>query len=305
MILRLENIGLDYDKPVFNDIELSINSGEILGIVGPSGAGKSSLLKILGGHLIASRGNVVFNGVTWPALRQQLIPGIPGIELVPQDFALDTYHTVEENIRESILNWPQIQREKRVNKMLRLFDLVHLRTLKAHVLSGGEKQRLALSRALSKKPKVLLLDEPFSQLDAQLRMRFRMYVQKIIKQEEVAILLVSHDGQDVMGLCDRVSILRNGKLTSPKSPMHHFYHFRNKREGEIFGPVNQLKIDQKSVFFRPNQYEISDAGIPLVFESAFFNGLVYVNLFICCGKQIVLYAQKPLEDVKFILIKHD
>ena len=161
MILELKNISHSFDKAILKKVNLKLFPSEIIGLVGKSGAGKSTLLKIAAGLLTPDEGTLFFDSKKLPSAVQLLVPGFKDFSIVNQDFKLDLYHTVEENIRESILFLPTKQREKRVLQLLKLFELTKIHALKSNLISGGEQQRLAIARAISNKPKVLFLDEPF------------------------------------------------------------------------------------------------------------------------------------------------
>ena len=192
--------------------------GEILGLVGKSGAGKSSLLKICAGLQDPDAGEIWIEGKRQTPVRHLLVPGFSKVAIVNQDFKLDPYHTVEENIREAILHWPYEKRDKRVQKLLRLFGLKEIGSTKAHLISGGEQQRVAIARAIADQPTYLLLDEPFGHLDAHLRQKLSSHLMDLRDEEDTGIILVSHEGQDVLGLCDHICILQNGKLSKKQKP---------------------------------------------------------------------------------------
>ena len=168
-MLELKNISHSFDKTILKKVNLKLLPAEIIGLVGKSGAGKSTLLKIAAGLLAPDEGTLFFDSKKLPSAAQLLVPGFKNFSMVNQDFKLDLYHTVEENIRESILFLPTNQREKRVLQLLKLFELTKIQAVKSNLISGGEQQRLAIARAISNKPKVLFLDEPFGHLDATLR----------------------------------------------------------------------------------------------------------------------------------------
>lgn len=303
MILEVKEISLAFENELLKNISFSLSGGEIIGIVGKSGVGKSSLLKMIAGTLNSSSGKIIFYGQEMPLPALRHIPGNPGIEMVNQDFKLDLYHTCEENIREAILHLPTDQRERRVTSMLQLFDLKKVKELKANVLSGGEQQRLALARTISRKPKLLLLDEPFSHLDARLRVKLSKYIRAIRNKEKITIILVSHDGQDVLGLCDKVGILSNGKLSVFRNPIDHFFKITSKSIGELFGPVNQIILENKKVLFRPMEYLVSDTGIPVRWEDGYFNGMIFVNfLKTDRNEDITLYSMKSLKLISHICL---
>lgn len=149
-MLSLKHIGLNFDgRWIFRDVNLQVKQGEILGIIGVSGAGKSSLLNIISGHLDPSEGEVFHEGEKLIGPSMKLIPGYEDIQLVNQDFGLDVYHSVEENVREKILHLPLKQQKSLIDEVLDLVGLTHLMTQKAHLLSGGEQQRLSIARALA------------------------------------------------------------------------------------------------------------------------------------------------------------
>ena len=296
-MLQIKGVSLSFQRPVLNLINLSIKKGEIMGLVGKSGAGKSSLLKIIAGLIDQDAGEVLLDGQLLLKSSFRLIPGAEGIEMVNQDFKLDPYHTVEENIRESILSWATDKRTKRVEQMLTLLELKGLRHQKAHLLSGGEQQRLAIARAIAKKSKVLLLDEPFAHLDTRLRIKLTNYLLKIRELEQLSIVIVSHDGQDILGISDTVCILKKGKLSAKKNPINSYYNLSNKADALLFGPINAVLINEKRVLFRPDEFiENKNGAIHLNYIASVFLGLVYYNYFYSHkNEEIILLSFEPLK----------
>jgi ABC-type sulfate/molybdate transport systems ATPase subunit len=260
-MLQLNGIELSYNRPILKTINFEITKGEIVGIVGKSGAGKSSLLKIIAGLIAPDNGELVLDGRRLPNANSLLIPGFSDFAMVNQDFKLDLYHSVEENIREAVLSLPIVERDKRVNKLLRLFELQKIANSKAHLISGGEQQRLAIARAVAKRPRLLVLDEPFGHLDSVLRQKLGHHLLQIRETEEMAILLVSHDGQDVLGLCDSVCFLQNGKLSKKKKAEQVYYDCSNLNLARLLGPVNSIEFNGEQINFRPDEYEITEDGI--------------------------------------------
>jgi len=303
-MLRIKDIYLTYDRPILRNVNLSVKRGELLGLVGKSGAGKSSLLKIMAGILSPNEGSLTWDGEEMPISSELLIPGYKNISIVNQDFKLDNYHTTEENIRESILGYPFDKREKRIKELIKLLQLQHVAQTKASLLSGGEKQRLAIARAIAHAPDVLLLDEPFGHLDTVLKQRLAEVIMKLKFQENLAIILVSHDPQDILGLCDNVTFLRKGKLSKNRKPQEIYYQLKNKEIAKLFGPVNEIIVENDTYFFRPDEFETSEKdGIPVNFQYAMFSGGFYQSYMLCEQKMIVLYANYPLNEVRFIRIR--
>jgi iron(III) transport system ATP-binding protein len=297
-MLQIKGVSLSFERSVLDQVTLSIKKGEIMGLVGKSGAGKSSLLKIMAGLIDQDAGDVLLDGQLLPKSSFRLIPGADGIEMVNQDFKLDQYHTVEENIRETILSWATEKRNRRVEQMLTLLELKELRYQKAHLLSGGEQQRLAIARAIAKKSKVLLFDEPFAHLDTRLRIKLTNYLLKIRTQEQLSIVIVYHDGQDILGISDTVCILKKGKLSAKRKPINCYYNLSNKADALLFGPINSVLINEKRVLFRPDEFIINKNGeIQLNYIASVFLGLVYYNYFYSLkNEEIILLSFEPLKN---------
>lgn len=311
-MLVAENIYLDFKRPTLpptlQNVSLKIGKGEIIGIVGKSGAGKTSLLKILCGMLEPTSGTVELEGekVAGPLIK--LVPGHPEIQLVNQDFHLDTYHTVEENIREQVMYLPLKERDSLVDELLILMELEEIRTQKAVTLSGGEQQRLALARALACEPKVLLLDEPFVHMDGRLRSKLTNYLLQMRNIRGTSLVLVSHDGSEMLSLADSIILLKKGSIARIAKPKAFYYKPRTIEDAKLFGAINSVKINEKRIIFRPDEYEISSTktedSITLKFERALFTGPVYENYFTTLNKEkVVLYSFKNLEYVSQITIK--
>lgn len=304
-MLYAENISLRFEKIILKKVSFKLLPGELVGLVGKSGAGKSSLLKILAGFIQPIEGKVFFGSTELPSFNEMLIPGYKKISLVNQDFKLDPFHTVEENIRESILNLPTDKRERRVNKMLRLFELTKISNQKANQISGGEQQRVALARAIAVKPSFLLLDEPFGHLDPNLRNKLKHYLLKIREEENTGILLVSHDEHDILGLCDLVCTLKNGALSKKQLPEELYYNLANSTQSSIFGFVNCITHDHEKILFRPDEYEIkSQEGIPVQYIRSIFAGGYYENVFLTNNQErIILYHSDKLTTISHINVR--
>lgn len=305
-MLSVENIYLSYDKPILNGISLSVSEGEIIGIAGNSGAGKTSLLKIIAGLTDTTDGMVFLEGKRVVGPSMKLIPGHPDIQLVNQDFSLDSYQTTEENIKGKILHLPQVVQSQFIEELLNLVELSHVKARQAHTLSGGEQQRLAIARALALEPKVLLLDEPFVHLDSQLRMRLITYLIELKKVRQMAIIIVSHNSEELLSLTDKIIYLKDGKISRIAKPFDFYYRYKTVSEARMFGIINRFKSGDKNSYFRPDEYEIDDSefpGIALEFIRSIFMGSFYLNEFLIeKNKKIVLLHKEQLSHVRGIKI---
>lgn len=307
-MLHVDKISLSFDKKVLDEVTFDLKAGDILGIVGKSGAGKTSLLKILSGYRDSSSGKVTFEGnkVLGPSVL--LVPGHPDIQLVNQDFELDLYHTVAENIREKILYLPAKIRDKFVIELIDLVELTDNANQQAITLSGGEQQRLCIARALACEPKLLLLDEPFVHLDMRLKMKITNYLLEMKAIRNMGVIIISHDGAEILSLCDRIIYLKGGKVKRISTPKSAFYNYKTKEEGELYGWVNTAQIDGKRIFFRPDEYQIDDKNpnaLQLEYESHSFTGGYYYTSFHVKNQQknkILLLNLDPLTHVEAITI---
>ena len=309
MMLRVEDIHLSYDKEVINGVSFVLNEGQVLGIAGKSGAGKTSLLKIMAGLLDADAGVVIFDGKQVKGPAGKLVPGHPDIQLVDQQFHLDAFHTVEENIRETVLYLPLQQRDKLVNEMIELMELEDFRKKQSRYLSGGEQQRLALARALACEPRIILMDEPFAHLDSRLRNKLINYFLELKNLRKMSFVLVSHDGAEMLGFADQIIHMKNGKIARKSNPESFYYRFASIEEARLFGAVNSVMVDGKRLYFRPDEYTLEDVSnaprIQVTHSHSLFTGPVCQNYFMTERKEkVVLYSFNKLQYVSgFTIVK--
>lgn len=302
-MLEVHNVSLSYDTHVLKNISFKVKKGQIMGLVGKSGAGKSSLLNVLAGHLAPNNGEVYLNGDKLTKPIDLLVPGYEQIKIVSQDYHLDPYHTIEENIREALISLPELGKIKRLRELMKLLKLDKIAAIKAIEASGGEQQRLSIARAIALKPSVLLLDEPFSNLDAQLRANLFDHILKLREKENITIIIVSHDGQDVLGLSDFIYFLNNGKLSSRKTPFSAYYNLNHLGNSKLFGIVNQILFQENKIRFRPNEFEEGN-DIQLSYQNSIFLGTHYLNYFSTMNKeQIILSSFHPMVKTTSIRIK--
>ncbi|MHC4046126.1 ABC transporter ATP-binding protein [Bradyrhizobium sp. 23AC] len=217
LVVELRSISKLYgDTAAVADISLKARRGELLCLLGPSGCGKTTTLRMVAGFVEPSSGSICINNIDMthqPPYRRDT-------GMVFQSYALFPHMTVAENIAFGLenLRWPRQKREKRVEEMLKLVELPHLAQRLPSQLSGGQQQRIALARALAIKPAVLLLDEPFSNLDAQLRVRMREELQEVVRSVNVTTLFVTHDQEEALTMSDRIMVMNAGKVEQIGTP---------------------------------------------------------------------------------------
>lgn len=304
-MLRLVNVSLKYDDWILKNINLEFEPSEIYGIVGRSGAGKTSFLKVISAFQDSTEGKVYFKGKELIGPNQKLIPGYDDIQLVNQDFALELFHTVEQNVKEKILSRHKEVQSELIEEYLDLVELDEIRNRQARYLSGGEQQRLAIARALANEPEVLLLDEPFVHLDQRLKYKILNYLKELNRVRGTTIIIVSHDGAELMGFASQILYLKNGDVKRNSDITSFYYQPVDVSEAELMGPINSIVIDNDQVIFRPNEYSVVNSeGIPVHFIKSVDTGLIILNYFISNNnEEILLSALRELSDVSNITIE--
>ena len=303
-MLNLSDVGLRRNEWVLRNIDLELKEGEIYGIIGKSGAGKTTLLKIMAGLLDATEGEIAFQDEAIIGPSGKLIPGYDEIQLVNQDFALALFSTVEENIRTKILSRHDNDQEELLQEVLTLVELEHLKDQKAHLISGGEQQRLALAMALACESKVLLLDEPFVHIDQRLRWKIMNYLIELNNTMRTTVVLVSHDGAEMMGFVNEIIYINKSMIKRKASTKEVYYNPGDREEAELLGQVNEVNLDGMVILFRPNEYSINeDSKIEVEFLYAIDTGLNCFNYFeLLSGGKIMLVNKNEMKSVKRITI---
>ncbi len=228
-----------------NGVSFTLEQGKIQSFIGKSGSGKSTLLRVLAGLLRPDEGQIMFQGKAFENPDEQLIAGHPAIKMVFQDFDLMPNMTVAENLRYPLLNFDKGFAHDRVNELLALCQIQDLANKKPRALSGGQQQRVALARALADEPALLLMDEPFSQLDPVNKAGLLQEILQILQAEEVGLVLVTHDVRDALMISDRVGFLQDGQLLQNDSPHRLYQEPLNFDIASFIGHVNIL--DEESI----------------------------------------------------------
>ena len=237
--LSCENLELELDKKkILKDISLEVRSGEILALLGESGCGKSSLLKAMLGLYPLSKGKIFFQGKEI----QNLPSHKRGISVVFQDLRLFPHLNVGENVGFSLelQKVPKAERKKRVEELLKLVQLEGYSERRIDSLSGGQMQRVAIARALAMNEKLLFLDEPFSALDPNLRREMGDFLLELQKQENLTVVLVTHDQEEALRLAHRIALMKDGEILQVDEGEKLYYSPVNEYVARFMGKGNSI-----------------------------------------------------------------
>ena len=210
-MVSVNNFGISFgDTLILENINFDVNNGEIVTLLGQSGCGKTTILRSIAGLQREHEGNICIGDVCVSS--KEIFEKNREVGYIFQDYALFPHLNVEENIAFALDNLSKKEKEKRVVELLEQFDIQEHRKKSIHQLSGGQQQRVAIARAMANKPKVLLLDEPFANLDSILRYKTKMWLKNLIKENNLSAVLVTHDKKEALSISDKIGIINNKKL---------------------------------------------------------------------------------------------
>jgi iron(III) transport system ATP-binding protein len=222
--LSLQEVSVHYgDFTAVHQVSLQLEHGEIGCLLGPSGCGKTSLLRAIAGFQPISSGRIVLRNEIISEPGRQTPPEQRRVGMVFQDFALFPHLDVEGNVGFGLSALGAVERRARVAELLKLVGLENQGRAMPHELSGGQQQRVALARALAPRPDILLLDEPFSNLDSELREQLAREVRALLKEHKVTAILVTHDQHEAFAMADHIALLREGRVAQADTP-YALYH---------------------------------------------------------------------------------
>jgi len=224
-----------HQHPAVHDLWLEVRGGELLAILGPSGCGKTTTLRLIAGLERPDAGSIEIAGVLVAGGARFLPPEERGVGLVFQDYALFPHLTVEENIAFGLHRLGRSERRQRVEELLQLTGLGPFRKRYPHQLSGGQQQRVAIARALAPRPSVLLLDEPFANLDAELRQRMREELRRLLRELGATVVLVTHDRDEALSLADRVAVMLGGTIVQVDTPERVYHEPKTREVARLLG----------------------------------------------------------------------
>ncbi len=276
MILESKNIHFQYgETKALRGVRFSLKEGDKLGIIGGSGSGKSTLLRLLAGKQVPDKGAIYFKGEDLALLRNDRVGGYNQIALMDQDFNISPDLNTDENISRFARKLSPTALKKYISRVHRAFHLQSFKNKKVRHLSGGQKQRVALACALVSEANLLLLDEPFSQLDYILKQELIAFVEQEARTK--TLIIVGHEPSDLMAICDRMLAMKSGKIVQD-SRVDEMYHYpKNEYVARLSGLCNILNKETQALlgcteaYLRPSHLAVVP-GKEWILERIYFYG---------------------------------
>ena len=256
-IVELDGVEKHFGEiAALDGVSAQIREGEFFSLLGPSGCGKTTLLRLIAGFEQPTKGNITIDGSQMHGVEAKERP----TNMVFQSYAIFPHLNVEENVGYGLkrLNLGKDETALRVNEMLKLVDLDNYNKRPAHALSGGQRQRVALARSLIMKPKVLLLDEPLSSLDKNLREQMQVELRHLQRTVGITFILVTHDQEEALTMSDRIAVMFEGQIVQIASPQELYSRPKSKRVASFIGVMNFI---EGQLLKGGDQITTVDAGI--------------------------------------------
>ena len=304
MFLSIENLIKFYSKddPLIKDLNFSVNKGEFVSFIGESGSGKTTFLKCLAGLEKINSGKITLNNRVLDDKTTFVKPNHRKIGFIFQDYPLFPHLSVLENLKINLDG----QYEKNIKYYVELTGLDNLLNRYPHELSGGEQQRVCITRALIREPDLLLMDEPFSNLDVSIKSKIQSEVYKILKSTNTTTILVTHDIKDTFDISDRILVFKAGIVQQYDKPEEMYCNPVNCYCAKILGDLNRIHIDGKELYIRPEKIKIVDKSEHKIkVEKTSFIGKEYKIKGTLNKDEIHFYNSAPIKDTNNLFIDFD
>ncbi|WP_299250414.1 ABC transporter ATP-binding protein [uncultured Lacinutrix sp.] len=299
-MLQVKNLKFSYKKtPVLKDLSFNVKPGEYLAVIGESGCGKSTLLKVLRGEYDLNNGTVFWKKEQILGPKHNLVIGYDFMKYVAQEFELEPYISVAENIGQHLSNFYKEEKKERTAELLEVVELTALASTKVKLLSGGQKQRVALARALANAPEILLLDEPFSHIDNFKKQSLRRNIFKYLKDKNITCIVASHDKEDVLGFADQMMVLNDNKIEAYNTPEQLYKKPETPLIASFFGEFN---IINDVIVYAHQLKVVEQSQLKATVKDAYFKGNHYLIEADLDGNRVFFESEIELEEKKEIYL---
>lgn len=307
-MLHVKNISFTYSpkEKTLDNINFDLQEGEHLCIMGKSGCGKSTLLKAIYGLLDLDNGTLFWNNIQILGPAHHLVPGVDFFKYVAQDFDLMPFTSVSENIKKFLSRFYPEDAQIRTNELLKVIEMTEFANVKVKNLSGGQQQRVAIARALAKEPKLLLLDEPFSQIDNFKKNSLRRNLFTYLKDKKIACIVATHDGSDALSFADKMIVIKDHQIIANDTPKNLYQNPKLKYIASLFDDVNEIIINKKQLLLYPHQIKIvKKSELKAVVLKTYFKGYYWLIEANYNNKPVFLKHQSMIETKKIIYLKFE
>ena len=285
-MLKVEIDSFSYSKKtILNNIHFTLKPGEHLSVLGESGCGKSTLLHLVYGLLHLENGTILYNEKKLLGPTKTLIPGEPFMKLVAQEFNIMPFTTVAENLGSHLSRLDEEKDEKRIDDLLEVVEMKAFKNTLVKNLSGGQKQRVALAKALANEPEILLLDEPFSNIDVFRKNKLQRKIFNYLKEKDISCITATHDSEEALAFSDHILMLKNGTEELFGTPEFIYKNVSTEYQAGFFGEANLLpknlfwreENSEKTIVF-PHQLIISEekTALKVTVKKSYFKGSFYL-----------------------------
>jgi ABC-type Fe3+/spermidine/putrescine transport system ATPase subunit len=275
VMLQVQNISFGYstNNIVLDDFTFSLREGEHLCVMGESGCGKSTLLKSVYGLLDLQKGTIFWKEKQVFGPEFHLVPGMDFFKYVAQDFDLMPYISVSENIKKFLSRFYPEESQRRTQELLKVIEMTAFEHVMVKHLSGGQKQRVAIARALAKEPQLLLLDEPFGQIDNFKKNTLRRNLFHYLKKKKIACIVATHDKNDALSFADTLLVIHQKKMVACAAPKEIYKKPATKYIAALFDDVNEITINNRTILVYPHQLKIGpESALKATVLSSYFKG---------------------------------
>lgn len=305
-MLKVQNISFQYEpnQKVLTKVDFSLEKGEHLCIMGESGCGKSTLLKIIYGLLDVNKGSLFWGDVEVLGPKEHLVPGMEFFKYVAQDFDLMPFISVAENIKKFLSRFYPEEAQQRTEELLEVIEMTAFADMMVKTLSGGQQQRVAIARALAKEPELILLDEPFSQIDNFKKNSLRRKLFAYLKEKNIACIVATHDGNDALSFADKMLVIRNQQIYAQGTPTDIYQQPKDKYVAALFDDVNEVTHNGKTQLYYPHQISLVESSeLKATVLQSYYKGSYWLIEVEFNGQRLFVNYSEKLEKGSEIFIE--